>query len=193
VVIAANGRVKPDYAIIEGKSERHPEGPFYPEWYEGSKRGRRSVGKDTITATARRHQQEQILASKAAGIKLADEDKSDGTLLGDAIAAYLEEIRKTNKRKTYLAYKIALGYFLESCMKSRVADRKNQQRFFAVPSPTRQSSGSDQRQYVYFRSYPNAIILRIGTKKSSILQDLSFCYRFTPVIGLGYSLIIEGA
>jgi len=80
------------------------------------------VGKDAMAAAARRHQQEQILASKAAGIKLADEDKSDGSLLGDAVAIYLEEIRKTKKRKTYSAYKIALGYFLESCMKSHLTE-----------------------------------------------------------------------
>jgi integrase/recombinase XerD len=122
VVISANGRVKPDYVIVEGKNERHPEGAYYLEWYEGFKRVRRSVGKDAIAAAARQHQQEQILASKAAGIKLADEEKIDGTLLGDAVAIYLEEIRKTKKRKTYSAYKIALGYFLESCMKSRVTE-----------------------------------------------------------------------
>ena len=122
VVISANGRVKPDYVLVAGKEERHPEGAYYLEWYEGSRRIRRSVGKDAATAAARRHQQEQILASKAAGIKLADEDKSDGTLLGDAVAAYLDDIRKTKKHKTYAAYKTALEYFLESCAKARVTD-----------------------------------------------------------------------
>ncbi len=79
VVISANGRVKPDYVVIGDKEERHPEGAYYLEWYDGSKRVRRSVGKDAPTAAARRHQQEQILASKAAGIKLADEVISGGT------------------------------------------------------------------------------------------------------------------
>ena len=104
VVISANGRVKPEYVTVAGKDERHPEGAYYLEWYEGSTRIRRSVGKDAITAAARRHQQEQILASKAAGIKLAEEEKSDGSLLGDAVAIYLEEIKKTKKLKTYLEF-----------------------------------------------------------------------------------------
>jgi integrase len=122
VVIAANGRVKPDYVVIGDKEERHPEGAYYLEWYEGSRRVRRSVGKDAATAAARRHRQEQILASKAAGIKLADEGSSDGTLLGDAVVTYLEDIKKTKKHKTYAAYKTALEYFLESCTKARVTD-----------------------------------------------------------------------
>ena len=94
-VISANGRVKPDYVLVADKIERRADGTYYLEWHEGSKRIRRSVGNDAITAAARRHQQEQILASKATGIKLADEEKSDGSLLGDAVATYLEEIRET--------------------------------------------------------------------------------------------------
>jgi integrase/recombinase XerD len=103
VVISDNGRLKPDCVIVEGKSERHPEGAYYLEWYVGSKRVHRSVGKDAVTTAARRHQQEQILASKAAGIKLADEEIGNRTPLGDAAAIYLEEIKKTKKRKTYSA------------------------------------------------------------------------------------------
>jgi len=121
-VISANGRLKPDYVYVGEKMEKHPEGAYYLEWYEGSRRIRRSVGKDASTALVRRHQQEQRLASKAAGIKLAEEDKSDGSLLGEAVTTYLDEIKKTKKHKTYVAYRVALEYFLESCNKIRVTD-----------------------------------------------------------------------
>jgi integrase/recombinase XerD len=121
--IAANGRVKPDYVIVGDKEERHPEGAYYLEWYESSRRVRRSVGRDASTAAVRRHQQEQILASKAAGLKLVDEKGGDdGTLLGDAVATYLDDIKKTKKHKTYLAYKTALEYFLESCNKASLTE-----------------------------------------------------------------------
>jgi integrase/recombinase XerD len=122
VVVSPNGRVKPDYVLIADKEVRHPEGAYYLEWYDGHRRVRLSVGKDAATAAVRRHQQEQILASKAAGIKLADEDKPDGTLLGDAVAVYLDDIKKTKKHKTHVAYKTALEYFLESCTKAHVTD-----------------------------------------------------------------------
>jgi integrase len=121
-VVSANGRVKPDYVLVADREERHTEGAYYLEWYDGARRARRSVGKDAGTAAARRHQQEQILASKAAGIRLADESGCDGVLLGDAVATYLDEIRKTKKHKTWAAYRAALSYFLDSCSKAHVAD-----------------------------------------------------------------------
>jgi len=40
VVISANGRVKPDYVLISGKEQRHPEGAYYLEWREDGKRVR---------------------------------------------------------------------------------------------------------------------------------------------------------
>jgi integrase/recombinase XerD len=104
VIIAPNGRVKPDWILIAGKEERHPEGAYYLEWYEGSKRIRQSVGKDAATAAAKRHRQEQVLKSKAAGIKLVDESKAVGPLLADAVVSYLQEIKSSKKPKTHSAY-----------------------------------------------------------------------------------------
>jgi integrase/recombinase XerD len=40
VVEAANGRVRPDLVIVNGQQERHPEGAYYLEWWEGAKRVR---------------------------------------------------------------------------------------------------------------------------------------------------------
>jgi hypothetical protein len=37
VVLSANGRVKPDTVLINGKEEHHTEGAYYLEWREGSK------------------------------------------------------------------------------------------------------------------------------------------------------------
>jgi integrase len=122
VVISANGRVKPDYVIVAGREERHPEGAYYVEWYEGAKRIRRSVGKDAATAAARRLQQEKKLEAQAAGLKLVNDAKSEGSLLADAVIGYLDEVKNAKKPKTYAAYSTALEYFLESCNKSRLAE-----------------------------------------------------------------------
>jgi integrase/recombinase XerD len=35
VLLSANGRVKPDVVVVNGKEERHPEGAYYLEWREG--------------------------------------------------------------------------------------------------------------------------------------------------------------
>ena len=46
LLLAANGRVGADLVIVNGQEERHPEGAYYLEWWEGVKRVRLSVGKD---------------------------------------------------------------------------------------------------------------------------------------------------
>jgi integrase/recombinase XerD len=122
VVLSANGRVKPDFVLVDGKQEKHSEGRYYVEWHEGKKRIRRSVGKDAGEADAQRQRQEQLLANKAHGIKVVDAEKGDGTLLANAAAAYLKEIKLAKKPKTYAAYNTSLTYFLESCKKQTLAE-----------------------------------------------------------------------
>ena len=46
VVLAANGRIRPNYVLVDGKQEVHPEGAYYLEWRNGARRVRVSVGKD---------------------------------------------------------------------------------------------------------------------------------------------------
>ena len=72
VVLTANGKVKPDWVFADGKEERHPEGSYYLDWYEGSKRIRRSVGRNAAEANNRRLIQEAALQAKARGVALAD-------------------------------------------------------------------------------------------------------------------------
>lgn len=122
VVLSANGRVKPDYVLVDGRPELHREGRYYPEWHEGRKRIRRSVGKDASAADAQRQRQEQILASKAHGIKVVETDNGSGTLLTNAAAAYLNDIKLTKKPKTHAAYTTSIDYFLESCKKQRLEE-----------------------------------------------------------------------
>jgi hypothetical protein len=40
VVLSANGRVRPDLVLVNGKPETHKEGAYYLEWREGAKRVR---------------------------------------------------------------------------------------------------------------------------------------------------------
>jgi len=34
IVLASNGRIRPDLVLINGRPERHPEGAYYLEWRE---------------------------------------------------------------------------------------------------------------------------------------------------------------
>src|SRR5579859_6409177 len=68
VVLAANGRVKPDFVLVNGKPEHHAEGAYYLEWYEGRKRVRLSVGKNPQDAAARRLAKEAELNARNHGV-----------------------------------------------------------------------------------------------------------------------------
>jgi integrase/recombinase XerD len=70
VVLSANGRVKPDLVVVNGKQETHKEGAYYLEWREGAKRVRLSVGKDPADASARRQRKEAELNAVNNGVSI---------------------------------------------------------------------------------------------------------------------------
>src|SRR5438270_4579852 len=74
VLLSANGRVKPDAVVVNGHEERHPEGAYYLEWREGSKRVRLSVGKDAADASARRLHKEAELNAVNHGVVVTPQD-----------------------------------------------------------------------------------------------------------------------
>src|SRR5947207_12611 len=94
VVMAANGRVKPNAVLVNGKEEHHPEGAYYISWYAGAQLKRVSVGTDANAAAARVHRQEQILAARnVPGLTVVDDAaKGKGQLLVNAASDYLAEI-----------------------------------------------------------------------------------------------------
>ena len=123
VVLSANGRIKPDVVMVNGKQEHHPEGAYYLEWRNGSKRVRLSVGKDAADASARRLRKEAELNAVNNGVDLAPAAGQNGyRSVAGAIADFLDETKLTKKPKTYAAYNTALSYFTESCPKLYVKD-----------------------------------------------------------------------
>ncbi|HXM20087.1 MAG TPA: tyrosine-type recombinase/integrase [Terriglobales bacterium] len=123
VVLSANGRIKPDAVVVNGKQEHHPEGAYYLEWRNGSKRVRLSVGKDAADASARRLRKEAELNAVNNGVDLAPAASQNGCRsVAGAIVEFLDETKLTKKPKTYAAYNTALSYFTESCPKLYVKD-----------------------------------------------------------------------
>jgi len=122
VVMSANGRVKPDLILLNGKEERHPEGAYYLEWREGSKRIRLSVGKDAQDAATRRLRKEAELNAVNNGVAVVPENDNVHRSLATAVAEFLDETKLTKKPKTLAAYTTALNYFTESCPKLYLHD-----------------------------------------------------------------------
>jgi integrase len=120
VVESANGRVKPDLVIVNGQHERHPEGAYYLEWREGSKRVRLSVGKDPADASARRLRKEAELNAVNNGVSIVPDGQNGHRSLAAAVAEFLDETKLTKKPKTLAAYTTALNYFTESCHKQNL-------------------------------------------------------------------------
>jgi len=133
VALSANGRVKPDLVIVNGKQETHKEGAYYLEWREGSKRVRLSVGKDPADASARRQRKEAELNAVNNGVSVVPDGQNGHRSVAAAVAEYLEETTLTKKPKTLAAYTTALSYFTESCHKLNVEDidRKDLLKFCA--------------------------------------------------------------
>jgi integrase/recombinase XerD len=122
VVLSANGRTKPDHVHVNGHQERHPEGAYYLEWREGTKRVRLSVGKDAQDAETRRLRKEAELNAINNGVSVLPENGNGLRSLAATVADYLDEIKLTKKPKTLAAYSTALGYFTESCKKMNLEE-----------------------------------------------------------------------
>jgi len=102
VVIAGNGRIKPDYVLAAGRAELHREGAYYIEWYENGARHRRSVGKNAIEAHAQQQRHIQLLQNKVLGIELLPEEKIlGGITISDSCTEFLEEVRQRSRPKTH--------------------------------------------------------------------------------------------
>ena len=123
VVLAANGKIRPDVVLVNGVEERHAEGAYYLEWRDGDKRKRLSVGKDAARATTKRLQKEAELNAKNNGIAVAlPASGPNAVSLAGAIARFLEDTKLTKKPKTLAAYTTSLNYFAESCSKLSLQD-----------------------------------------------------------------------
>ncbi len=133
VVLSANGRVKPDLVLVNGKQEAHKEGAYYLEWREGSKRVRLSVGKDPADASARRQRKEAELNAVNNGVSVVPDGQNGHRSIAAAVAEFLDETKLTKKPKTLAAYSTALAYFVESCHKLNLEeiDRKDLLKFSA--------------------------------------------------------------
>src|SRR5882757_6119064 len=90
-VISANGRIKPDHVVVDGKEERHVEGAYYIEWRADRKRIRVVVGKNALAAAAARHRKEVELTAINVGIPVTPPEGGRRSLT-PTIAEYLEEV-----------------------------------------------------------------------------------------------------
>ena len=76
---SANGKLKPFYAIVDGKPEHHPEGNYFLRYAKNGKRVWERVGNDAQLALTAKQKREKTLEAKAAGIEVVEDRRSPGS------------------------------------------------------------------------------------------------------------------
>jgi integrase/recombinase XerD len=158
----ANGRIRPQVAMISGVAERHDSATYVLRYVRHGRATWETVGKDcnlALAALERRnhalHGEKLGLVPTALPVAGAEADApilqtakpvSDARrLLSTAKKEYLTEIELTKKPKTHAAYTTALTYFEESCKKAKKAylediDRRHMLNFHAYLRDTKKQS-----------------------------------------------------
>jgi len=132
VIVGPNGRIKPDWVMVNDRQEKHPEGAYYLDWNEDGKRRRISVGADAAAAYNSRIRKQRELDAIAAGLIVSNPIEDDSRLrIRSAVDDFLEDVQLTRHRKTWRGYCVSLSYFQESCDKSFLeeVERKDLLRF----------------------------------------------------------------
>ena len=146
VVMAGNGRVKPDWVRVDGKECRIAQGVYCLDYTtDAGKRVRTPVSPVAIEAQAARFRKEAELRALAQGLNVTSDDGETGIekrSISLAVAEFLEDVKLTKEHKTYTGYEIALGYFQESCAKVNLEsiDRKDILKFLAFLKKNKKQS-----------------------------------------------------
>lgn len=122
-------KLKEGYA--EGHTDKFDVYDYYLRYVRGDKRVYERVGKDAQRALTAKMNLEIRLQANAAGIEVTPISAgtshsrpraTPGRSLYASISTYLEEIRKSKKLATLLAYKLALRYFEQCWQKENLED-----------------------------------------------------------------------
>lgn len=109
---AANGRIRPLYALVDGVPQHRSEGMYYLRWADGERRVWEPVGIDPYAALAAKLRREHILESKSLGIAVVEPGKTNRPALADAIQKYLVRIHLQNGYRSQNEYDLSYSIFL---------------------------------------------------------------------------------
>jgi integrase/recombinase XerD len=115
-VFASNGKLKPLFALVDGKPKYHPEGVYCLRYSKSGKRIWEEVGKDAGKAITEKLKREGIIRAQTLGIEVVEASKdSRKPKLRDAICEYLGRVEISRSRKTYGEFARMLPDFVDVC------------------------------------------------------------------------------
>lgn len=80
VVVGPSDRIQPDWVMVDGHQEKHPEGAYYLDRTEEGKRSRISVGSDATAAYNCRVRKQRELEALESGLIISNPIDDDSRL-----------------------------------------------------------------------------------------------------------------
>jgi hypothetical protein len=84
-VIGRNGKIKPDFVIVDGQPEQHEEGAYYTRYRDGEKQVWERVGDSSARAVYHAEQKKAYLVAKAAGLMLRTDVEQRPLMVSDTV------------------------------------------------------------------------------------------------------------
>jgi integrase/recombinase XerD len=110
--VGKNGKIRPDWVIVQGKEEHHPEGNFYLHRYEGNKEIWKKIGPNAQDAVNAADFESTYLTARAKGIPVKQLDTPDLSIQA-AAHGWLEEVKLSTRPETYELYEHSINEFCE--------------------------------------------------------------------------------
>jgi len=108
--LAKNGKIRPDWVIVKGKAEHHPEGNFYVHRYDNGREIWRKIGESAQEAVDAADFEGTYLHAKSRGIPV--KEINTPVLSMDAgVYGWLEEVKLSSRPETYELYEQTIREF----------------------------------------------------------------------------------
>jgi hypothetical protein len=117
-VVAANGRIRPLWAIHNDQPTHFPDGVYYLRFKQGKRPVFEQVGADLSVAQIQMLRRRNLLEARALG-NVVEEAEAPGSRvsLDSAIELYLDDIAVRKSLRTANGYGYVLGQFRQCCPK----------------------------------------------------------------------------
>ena len=108
--LAKNGKIRPDWVIVKGKAEHHPEGNFYLHRYDGGREIWKRVGLNLQDAVDAAEFDTAYLDAKAKGVPVKPIDTPNLTIEA-AAHGWLEDVKLSARPETHELYEHTVREF----------------------------------------------------------------------------------
>jgi integrase/recombinase XerD len=115
-VIGKNNKIKPDWVLVNGKAQYHPEGNYYIHRLDGKKQLWKKVGLDPAEAVRAADYEENYLQAVAKGIRVKTAEPP--LMIAYTLDRFLEEYKLSHRPESYNLMKQTLEEFTAFCRKN---------------------------------------------------------------------------